>query len=90
MRGLFFILVGRLLIAAASLVGAAQWLWHMGLTAMWPVESSQTRDRTHVPSIDRQILTHGPQGSSPKLFSVVHFIIRYKECDVKAAKLENF
>jgi len=27
----------------------------MGLVAVWHVESSQTRDRTHVPCIDRQI-----------------------------------
>ena len=30
----------------------------MGLVAPWHVESSQTRDRTHVPCIGRQILNH--------------------------------
>ena len=36
----------------------AQKLWHMGLVAQWHVGSSQTRDRTHVPCIGRQILNH--------------------------------
>ena len=31
-------------------------LWHMGLAALWHVESSQTRDRTGVPCIGRWIL----------------------------------
>ena len=35
-----------------------QQLWHRGLAALWHVWSSQTRDRTHVPCIDRQILNH--------------------------------
>ena len=33
-------------------------LWRMGLVAPWHVESSWTRDRTHVPCIGRQILNH--------------------------------
>ena len=32
-----------------------QWLWHVGLAALWSVESSQIRDRTCVPCIGRQI-----------------------------------
>ena len=35
----------------------AQELWHMGLVAPRHVESSQIRDRTHVPCIGRQVLT---------------------------------
>ena len=31
---------------------------HMGLVAPWDVESSPTRDQTHVPCIGRQILSH--------------------------------
>ena len=30
----------------------------MGLVAPWQVESSQARDRTHVPHFGRQILNH--------------------------------
>ena len=33
-----------------------QLLWHRSLAALWHVGSSQTRDQTHVPCIDRQIL----------------------------------
>ena len=33
-------------------------LWFLGLTALQHVESSQTRDGTHVPCIGRQILSH--------------------------------
>ena len=36
----------------------AQWLWYMGLVAPWHVESSQTRDRTHVYRIGRWMLYH--------------------------------
>ena len=36
----------------------AQWLWCMGLVAPQHVGSSQTRDRTHVFSIAKQILIH--------------------------------
>ena len=31
---------------------------YTGFAAPWPVQSSQTRDRTHVPYIGRQILIH--------------------------------
>ena len=36
----------------------AQWLWLTGLVAPRHVGSSQTRARTHVPCIGRQILNH--------------------------------
>ena len=36
----------------------AQWLWHVGLAAPWYVGSSQIRDGTHVPCMDRRILIH--------------------------------
>ena len=35
-----------------------QYLWHMGLVASWYVESSQTRDLTHVPCIGKWVLIH--------------------------------
>ena len=35
-----------------------QQLWLTGLVAPWHVGSSQTRARTHVPCIGRQILNH--------------------------------
>ena len=36
----------------------AQKLWYMSLVDPWHVESSQTRDHTHVPCTGRQILNH--------------------------------
>ena len=36
----------------------AQQLWRTGLVAPWHVGSSQTRVRTHIPCIGRQILNH--------------------------------
>ena len=42
-------------------------LWCMGLVAPWPVGHSQTRDRTRVPCIGRQILCHWATGEVPKL-----------------------
>ena len=36
----------------------AQWLWLTGLAALWHVESSRIRDRTHGPCIGRRILNH--------------------------------
>ena len=48
---------GASVVAARGLYRAqAQWLWHMGLVAPQHVGSSQTRDRTHVSCIGRQIL----------------------------------
>ena len=35
-----------------------QWLWRMGLAGPRHVESSQTRDQTHVSYVGRQILNH--------------------------------
>ena len=34
------------------------WLWSTGLAAPWHVGSSQTRDQTRAPCIDRRIPTH--------------------------------
>ena len=42
----------------------AQELWLTGLVAPWHVGSSQTRDRTCVPCIGRQILNTVPLGKS--------------------------
>ena len=36
----------------------AQYLWCMGLVALWHIQSSQTRDQTCVSYIGRQILYH--------------------------------
>ena len=36
----------------------AQQLWLTGLVVPWPVGSSQTRARTHIPCIGRQTLNH--------------------------------
>ena len=64
-QGLLFVAVHRLLIAVASLVAEhrlwvreLQQLWHTGLVALWHVESSWIRDRTHVPCTGRWILIH--------------------------------
>ena len=43
------------MLQSGTLVSWAQELWHTGLVAPWHVESSQTRDQTHVPCIGRQI-----------------------------------
>ena len=50
--GLLFVAVSGLPVTAAFLLVAH------GLIALWHVESPQTRDRTGVPCICRQILTH--------------------------------
>ena len=63
-RGPLFIAVRGPLTVVASRCGAqapdaqAQYLWVTGLVAPWHVGSSQTRARTHVPGIGRQILNH--------------------------------
>ena len=63
-RGPLFIAVRGPLTVAASRCGAqtpdtqGQQLWLTGLVAPWHVGSSQTRARTRVPCIGRQILNH--------------------------------
>ena len=63
-RGPLFIAVCGSLTIAASRCGAqvpdtqAQQLWLTGPVAPWHVGSSQTRARTRVPCIGRQILNH--------------------------------
>ena len=63
--GYSLVSVCGLLVAVACLVvehrpeeHRLQELWHMGLVALQRVGSSQTRDRTCVPCIGRQILIH--------------------------------
>ena len=46
----------------------------MGLVAPGHVESSQTRDQTHVPCIGRRILITYHQGSSRLFFSLLQFL----------------
>ena len=59
--GYSLVVVLGLLSAVASLVveHGLQYFWNTDLVALWYVESSRTRDRTHVPCIGRQILIHG-------------------------------
>ena len=44
-----------------------QQLWRMGLVAPWHVGSSQTRARTRVPCISRQILNHYATREAPAI-----------------------
>ena len=53
-QGLFFVAMQGFLIAVASLVSKHK----RGLVAPQHVETSQTRDQTHVPCIGRWILNH--------------------------------
>ena len=58
----------------------AQWLWLTGLVAPRHVGSSQTRTRTRVPCIGRQILNHCATREAPRHFikcftCIVSFII---------------
>ena len=46
----------------------AQQLWRTGLVALWHAGSSQSRDRTHVPCIGRQILNHCTTREVPSVF----------------------
>ena len=64
-QGLLLAAVHRLLTAVASLgaehrlwMHRVQQLWHTGLVALQHVETSWTRDWTHVPCIGRRILIH--------------------------------
>ena len=74
--GYSLVAVLRLLNVVASPVveHGLQELWHMGLLAPWHVESSQTRDRTCVPSIGSGFLTTGPPGKSYKYFFFIHIL----------------
>ena len=47
-----------LLRSTCSRVRQFQWLWHTGLVTSQHVESSRTRDRTHVADTDRWVLNH--------------------------------
>ena len=46
----------------------AQYLWSIGLVALWHVGSSRTRDRTHVSCLGRQILIHSAIREVPGMF----------------------
>ena len=78
--GPFFIAVRGPLTIAASHCGAqapdtqAQQLWLTGLVAPRHVGSSQTRARTRVPFIGRQILNHCATRETPLSFIFVHLI----------------
>ena len=49
---------------------ALEWLWSRGLVALQHVESSWTRDGTHVPLLCRQILNHWILQGSPLFCSI--------------------
>ena len=53
----------------------AQQLWHTGLVAPQHVGSSQTRDRTHVPCIDRQILNCCTTREVLQIFFLEHSLV---------------
>ena len=75
-RGPLFIAVRGPLTIVASLVAEhrlqtrtqAQYLWLTGLAAPQHAGSSQTRARTRVPCISRQILNHCAPREAPMLF----------------------
>ena len=52
----------------------AQQLWRTGLVAPWHVGSSQTRARTRVPCIGRQILNHCATREAPHMFFLNQFL----------------
>ena len=56
-------------VAAHGFQSLAQWLRHMGLVAPWHVGSSQTRNRTSVPFIARQVLNHWITREAPSWVS---------------------
>ena len=69
MRGLSLVAASRgfsvialpgllLLRSTGSRVRQFQWLWHTGLVASQHVESSWTRDKTHVADTGRWVLSH--------------------------------
>ena len=63
-RGQLFAAVRGLLIVVASLADhrlqahGLRWLWYVGLVVLRHVESSQTREQTHIPCTGRWILIH--------------------------------
>ena len=88
-RGPLFIAVRGPLTVAASCCGAqapdaqAQQLWLTGPAAPWHVGSSQTRARTRVPCIGRQILNHCATREAPVsqfLMSAVHQAVQPPHC----------
>ena len=58
----------------------AQQLWLMGLVALWHVGSSQTRARTHVPCIGRQILNHCATREALFTFLIGAFVFLILNC----------
>ena len=56
----------------------AQQLWRTGLVALQLVGSSQTRNRTHVPCIGRQILKHCTTREVPDLFFFFNDFLKLK------------
>ena len=81
-RGPLFIAVRGPLTVAASLVAEQRLqtrrlsnLWLTGLVTPWHAGSSQTRARTHVPCIGRQILNHCATREAPKFLNFILFIL---------------
>ena len=65
-----------LLRSTSSRVQRLQELWCVGFIALWHLESSQTRDQTHVPCIGWLILNHWATRESLKGLFQVHPQIR--------------
>ena len=104
-RGPLFIAVRGPLTIAASLVAEHRLqtrrlskLWLTGLVAPWHVGSSQTRARTHVPCIGRQILNHCTTREAPIkffndsvcLFHSQHFLLDLKDGRIYHPKIYCF
>ena len=60
-------------------------LWHTGLVALQHVGSSQTRARTRVPCIGRQILNHCATKEAPSLLLKIRFPDTFSCCIFFAA-----
>ena len=58
----------------------AQQLWLMGLVAPWHVGSSQTRARTRVPCIGRQILNRCASGEALFFFFKLIYLFLFSGC----------
>ena len=67
----------------------AQLLWLMGLVAPRHVESSQTRNWTHVPCIGRQILIHCATREVLPINFYVHIKIKLRVLNWTAKKKKN-
>ena len=68
----------------------AQQLWLTGLAALWHVGSSQTRARTRVPCISRQILNHCATSEALICFFTVQKFSFFKWSNILSFKISSF